>query len=189
LLYRYPQRSFPTFPLWGDTHLHTGNSFDAGAFGARLTPEDAYRFARGDEITSSTGIPVKLSRPLDWLVVSDHSDNVGFFADLFAGKPHILSVPQGRDWYDRIMSGDGPGVAYEMIGLFANGNFPEDLMYWPDTPQFKSVWQRNIETADEYNDPGQFTAFIGYEEISRRRTNTTTRGNLLRLSATNGPRS
>ncbi len=89
----YAGRSFPTVPLWGDTHLHTGNSFDAGAFGARLTPEDAYRFARGDEIVSSTGIPVKLSRPLDWLVVSDHSETVGFFADLFAGKPHILADP------------------------------------------------------------------------------------------------
>jgi len=162
----YARRSFPTFPLWGDTHLHTGNSFDAGAFGARLTPEDAYRFARGDEVTSSTGIPVRLSRPLDWLVVSDHSDNVGFFADLFAGKPAILSDPQGRDWYDRIMAGDGPGVAYEMIGLFANGKFPESLMYWPDTPEFKSVWQRNIEAAEDYNDPGQFTAFIGYEWTS-----------------------
>ena len=162
----YAGRSFPTFPLWGDTHLHTGNSFDAGAFGARLTPEDAYRFARGDEVVSSTGIPVRLSRPLDWLVVSDHSDNVGFFADLFAGKPSILSDPQGRDWYDRIKAGDGPGVAYEMIGLFANGNFPDSLMYWPDTPEFKSVWQRNIEAAEDYNDPGQFTAFIGYEWTS-----------------------
>jgi hypothetical protein len=162
----YAGRSFPTFPLWGDTHLHTGNSFDAGAFGARLTPSDAYRFARGDAVTSSTGIPVKLSRPLDWLVVSDHSDNVGFFADLFAGKPHILADPRGREWYDRIMSGDGPAVAYEMIGLFANGNFPESLMYWPNKPEFKSVWQRNIEAAEEYNDPGQFTAFIGYEWTS-----------------------
>ncbi|TDJ35716.1 MAG: DUF3604 domain-containing protein, partial [Gammaproteobacteria bacterium] len=162
----YAGRSFPTFPLWGDTHLHTGNSFDAGAFGARLTPEDAYRFARGEEITSSTGIPVKLSRPLDWLVVSDHSDNVGFFADLFAGKPSILSDPKGREWYERIQAGDGPGVAYEMIGLFANGKFPESLMYWPDTPEFKSVWQRNIEAAEDYNDPGQFTAFIGYEWTS-----------------------
>ena len=162
----YAGRSFPTFPLWGDTHLHTGNSFDAGAFGARLTPEDAYRFARGEEITSSTGIPVKLSRPLDWLVVSDHSGNVGFFADLFAGKPSILADPKGREWYDRIMAGDGPGVAYEMIGLFANGRFPESLMYWPDTPEFKSVWQRNIAAAEDYNDPGQFTAFIGYEWTS-----------------------
>lgn len=162
----YAGRSFPTFPLWGDSHLHTGNSFDAGAFGATLLPEDALQFARGDEVVSSTGIRVKLSRPLDWLVVADHSDNMGFFPDLKAGKPHILAVPQGRDWYDRIHSGEGVGVAYEMIGLFANGNFPDNLTYWPDTAPYKSVWQRTIAAAEEYNDPGHFTAFIGYEWTS-----------------------
>ena len=162
----YAGRNFPTLPLWGDTHLHTGNSFDAGAFGNRLTPADAFRFARGDEVVASTGTPIKLSRPLDWLVVSDHSDNVGFFMDLFAGKPSILADPQGKDWYQRIMAGDGPGVAYEMIGLFANGKFPASLMYWPDKPEFKSVWLRNNEAAEAYNDPGQFTAFIGYEWTS-----------------------
>ena len=162
----YAGRDFPTFPLWGDTHLHTGNSFDAGAFGATLLPEDAYQFARGDEIVSSGGIPIKLSRPLDWLVVSDHSDNVGFFPDLMAGNQNILSKPKGKEWYNRIKAGEGPAVAYEMIGLFANGNFPADLMYWPDTPAFKSVWQRNIKASEEYNDPGKFTAFIGYEWTS-----------------------
>jgi hypothetical protein len=162
----YAGRNFPTFPLWGDTHLHTGNSFDAGAFGNTLMPADALRFARGDEITASSGMPVKLSRPLDWVVVADHSDNVGFFPDLIAGKPHILSNPTGKDWYNRIMAGDGPGVAYEMIGLFANGNFPKDLMYWPDTAAFKSVWQKNIDAMEEYNDPGTFSAIIGYEWTS-----------------------
>ena len=73
----YAGRGFPSRPLWGDTHLHTGNSFDAGAFGCRLRPEDAYRFARGEEIVASTGIPVKLSRPLDWLVVA-----VGFDGEI-----------------------------------------------------------------------------------------------------------
>ena len=162
----YAGRWFPTFPLWGDTHLHTGNSFDAGAFGATLRPEDAYRFARGEEVVSSTGIPVKLSRPLDWLVVADHSDNMGFFLDLKAGNQDILSNPQGRDWYDRIQRGEGAGVAYEMIGLFANGKFPESLMYWPDTKPYKNVWQRTIDAAEEYNDPGHFTAFIGFEWTS-----------------------
>ena len=162
----YAGRSFPTFPLWGDTHLHTGNSFDAGAFGATLLPEDALQFARGDEVVSSSGVRVKLSRPLDWLVVADHSDNMGFFPDLKAGKPHILAVPKGREWYDRIHAGEGVGVAYEMIGLFANGNFPANLTYWPDTAPYKSVWQRTIDAAEEYNDPGHFTAFIGYEWTS-----------------------
>ena len=75
----YAGRNFPTQVFWGDTHLHTGMSMDAGAFGARLVPEDAYRFARGEELTSSTGQRVKLGRPLDFLVVADHSDNMGFF--------------------------------------------------------------------------------------------------------------
>ena len=87
----YAGRNFPTQVFWGDTHLHTGMSMDAGAFGARLTPEDAHRFARGEELTSSTGLRVKLSRPLDFLVVADHSDNMGFFPRLYAGDTKMLA--------------------------------------------------------------------------------------------------
>ncbi|HYN05730.1 MAG TPA: DUF3604 domain-containing protein, partial [Vicinamibacteria bacterium] len=87
----YVGRDYPTRPYFGDTHLHTAFSMDAGAFGARLTPRDAYRLAHGEEITASSGQPVKLSRPLDFLVVADHSDNMGFFPDLFAGKPEVLA--------------------------------------------------------------------------------------------------
>ena len=83
----YVGRAFPTRPLFGDQHVHTGYSMDAGAFGCRLTPKDAYRYARGEEIAASSGQRAKLSRPLDWLVVSDHSDNMGFFPALIAGKP------------------------------------------------------------------------------------------------------
>ena len=83
----YADRNFPDRPLWGDTHLHTAVSFDAGAFGARLLPPDAYRFAKGEEVVSSTGQAVRLSRPLDFLVVADPSDNMGFFPKLQAGAP------------------------------------------------------------------------------------------------------
>jgi len=162
----YAERDFPSRPLWGDTHVHTAFSFDAGAFGNRLLPADAYRFARGEEVVSSTGIPAKLSRPYDWLVVSDHSDNMGFFTDLIEGAPHLLADPQGKDWYDRIQAGKGPEVAYEMISLFANQKFPEQLMYKPDTKPYKAVWDRIIKAAEDYNDPGKFTAFIGYEWTS-----------------------
>ena len=67
-------RNFPTRPLFGDTHTHTSFSMDAGAFGARLDPSDAYRFAKGEEITASSGQFAKLSRPLEILVVTDRSD-------------------------------------------------------------------------------------------------------------------
>ena len=96
----YAGRNFPTEVFWGDTHVHTGMSMDAGAFGARLSPEDAYRFARGEELTSSTGQQVKLGRPLDFLVVADHSDNMGFFPRLNGGEPSMLADPTGRRWYD-----------------------------------------------------------------------------------------
>ena len=162
----YAGRDFPTRPLFGDTHLHTAFSMDAGAFGARLDPEDAYRFARGEEIKSNSGQLVKLSRPLDFLVVADHSDNMGFFPDLFAGKPELLADPTGRKWYDMIQSGKGGEAAMEIIIAFSHNTFPKDLMYFPGSTAYRNAWQKTIDAAEKYNDPGRFTAFIGYEWTS-----------------------
>ncbi len=141
-------------------------SMDAGAFGARLGPRDAYRFARGEQMTASSGQPVKLSRPLDFLVVADHSDNMGFFPDLFAGKPEMLADPTGRKWYEMIQSGKGADAAIEIIVAFSQGTFPKDLMYFPGTRAYRGAWQETIAAAEHYNDPGRFTAFIGYEWTS-----------------------
>ncbi len=167
----YAGRGFPSRPFWGDTHLHTSLSMDAGAFGNRLGLDAAYQFARGEEVTSSTGLKVKLSRPLDFLVIADHSDNMGFFPDLFAGKAFILEDPTGKDWYDRVMAGEGVGVALELISLFSQGKFPEGLMYAPDSTPYKSAWSATVDAAEKFNDPGQFTAFIGYEWTSLVRGN------------------
>ncbi|MGC1901414.1 MAG: DUF3604 domain-containing protein, partial [Pseudolabrys sp.] len=103
----YAGRNFPTRPYFGDTHLHTSFSMDAGAFGARLGPRDAYRFARGEEVIASSGQRAKLSRPLHFLVVTDHSDGMGFFPLLMGGDANLLATPQGRKWYDEINSGKG----------------------------------------------------------------------------------
>jgi len=162
----YAGRSFPTRPFFGDTHLHTSFSMDAGAFGARLTPRDAYRFARGEQIMASSGQPVKLSRPLDFLVVADHSDNMGFFPDLFAGKPNVLANEQGRKWYDMIQSGKGNDAAIEIIVAFSHNTFPTDIMYFPGTTAYRGAWQETIDAAEAFNEPGTFTAFIGYEWTS-----------------------
>ncbi|MEI1252205.1 DUF3604 domain-containing protein [Rhizobium aouanii] len=162
----YADRNFPTRPFFGDTHLHTSFSMDAGAFGARIAPRDAYRFARGEQITASSGQPVKLSRPLDFLVVADHSDNMGFFPDLFAGKPNMLADPTGRRWYNMLQSGKGADAAMEIIVAFSHGKFPKDLMYFPGTDAYRGAWQETIAAAEEYNDPNRFTAFIGYEWTS-----------------------
>jgi uncharacterized protein DUF3604 len=162
----YAGRSFPTRPFFGDTHLHTSFSMDAGAFGARLTPREAYQFARGEEVTASNGQPVKLSRPLDFLVVADHSDNMGFFPDLFAGKPEMLADPTGRKWYDMLQSGKGAEAAIEIIMSFSHGTFPKTLMYFPGTRSYRNAWQETIKAAEEFNEPRRFTAFIGYEWTS-----------------------
>jgi hypothetical protein len=161
----YAGRNFPTRPLFGDTHLHTSYSVDAGAFGARLGPREAYRFARGEEVTSSSGQPAKLSRPLDFLVVADHSDGFGLFPLLMSGDAELLATEQGRRWYDQIKSGHGAEAAMDIIVSFSNNKLPKG---WPlpGTRAYRSAWQEEIDAAEAYNDPGHFTAFIGYEWTS-----------------------
>jgi hypothetical protein len=164
----YAGRNFPTRVFWGDTHVHTGASMDAGAFGARLGPEEAFRFGRGEEVTASGGMRVKLSRPLDFLVVADHSDNFGFFPKLFAGDPDFLADPTGKRWYDMIQQGgqESVKVALEVIDTFSKGTFPPALASLPGTALYRSAWEKDIRAAETYNDPGSFTAFIGYEWTS-----------------------
>ncbi|MCP8941003.1 DUF3604 domain-containing protein [Alsobacter sp. SYSU M60028] len=162
----YAGRDFPVRPYFGDTHLHTSFSLDAGAFGARLSPSDAYRFARGEQVVSSTGQPARLSRPLDFLVVADHSDNMGFFPDVIAGKPHIMADPTGRRWHDMIVGGKGADAAYDIIKSFTQGRLSKALIYSPDSTAYRSAWQATIKAAEQANEPGRFTAFIGYEWTS-----------------------
>ena len=164
----YAGRNFPTQVFWGDTHVHTGMSMDAGAFGARLSPADAYRFARGEEVTSSTGQLVKLSRPLDFLMVADHSDNMGFFPRLNNGEPSMLADPTGRRWYDMIQAGGEQGVAaaVEIIQALTGNKFPPALAALPGTAAYRSAWEQTIKAAEDYNNPGAFTALIGYEWTS-----------------------
>ena len=159
----YAGRNFPMRPLFGDTHLHTSYSFDAGTFGARLGPREAYQFARGEEVTSSTGQRIKLSRPLDFLVVADHSDNMGLFPMLIGGAPQVLADPSGRRWYEMIQKGEGGKAAFEIIAAFGEGKFPQALQVAPGTPAYRDAWQDSIKAAEEYDDPRRFTAFIGYE--------------------------
>ena len=179
----YAGRTFPTMPLFGDTHLHTAYSMDAGAFGARLTPKDAYRFARGEEITSNSGQPVKLSRPLDFLVVADHSDGMGFFPQLMGGDPTLLATPQGRKWYDDIRGGRGAEAAIDIIVSFGKGQMPKGFPT-PGTSAYRNAWQDTIKAAEAYNEPGRFTAFIGYEWTSNTGANNLHRNVIFRGNGT-----
>ena len=161
-------RNFPTRPFFGDTHVHTGASMDAGAFGARLGPADAFRFASGEEITASNGMRIKLSRPLDFIVVADHSDNMGFFPKLFAGDPSYLADPTGKKWYDDIQKGGEAAVAVatDVVDRFSKNTFPPALASLPGTKTYRDAWEVTIKAAEAYNKPNQFTAFIGFEWTS-----------------------
>ena len=166
----YAQRSFPSKVYWGETHLHTGLSLDAGVFGNILGPEDAYRFARGEEIKSSTGQPVKLGRPLDWLAVTDHTDMMGIAIDIQRGAPNILADPKGKEWAEGFAKGgEAAGkAAFDLITHFAQMKLPEKLLkdYSPGSPVSNAIWDRIVDAADHFNEPGRFTALIGYEWTS-----------------------
>ena len=161
----YAGRGYPTQVFWGDTHLHTSLSVDAGTFGNRLGLDDAYRFARGEEVTSSTGLRTRLLRPLDFLVISDHSDAMGFFPLIASGDPRFMADEEGRRWRQMINAGgqDAVAAALEIIDLFSRGEFP----WAPNDPELaRPVWDDIVEAAERFNEPGRFTALIGYEWTS-----------------------
>ncbi len=154
---------YPTNVYFGDTHLHTELSMDAGAFGNRLGLDEAYRFAKGEEVTSSTGLSAKLSRPLDFIVVADHSDGMGLFQAMKNGDEWIMKYAQGKRWNELINNGEGAVAALELIKGFSQG----ELEFDPNNPELQgSVWNSIMDAAEKYNEPGKFTAFIGYEWTS-----------------------
>lgn len=161
----YANRGFPTQVYFGDTHLHTALSMDAGAFGNRLGMDEAYRFCRGEQVTSSTGYPARLGRPLDFVVIADHSDGMGFFTMFAEGDPLIMNKEEGRRWHQAISQGGQSSVdaALEIIGEFSQGTFP-----WRtnDPKMMRPVWDDVVAAAEKYNEPGKFTALIGYEWTS-----------------------
>jgi hypothetical protein len=179
----YAGRHFPERVYWGDTHLHTSFSMDAGAFGCRLGPRDAYRFAKGHEVTASSGQPARLARPLDFLVVADHSDGFGFFPLMMSGDPAILADPQGRRWYDMVRGGQGASAAIEIIQNFGKGTISKAIFPVPGTVAYQNAWQEIIKSAEEANDPGRFTAFIGFEWTSNTGGNNLHRNILFRDDA------
>ncbi|RKZ15918.1 hypothetical protein DRQ53_07695 [bacterium] len=166
----YAGRHFPERPLWGDTHLHTSLSMDAALFGNRLGPREAYRFAMGEEVIASSGQPVRLARPLDWLVVADHSDGMGMVTDIAAGKPDLLAYEQAARWYEGMSAGGDASVAaaLDLISTFSQGKMDPEMfaLYSPGSKLYKNLWEQVVADAEAANDPGRFTALIGFEWTS-----------------------
>jgi hypothetical protein len=159
----YPAQDFPDRVYFGDTHLHTSYSADAGMAGAIVGPEEAYRFARGEEITSNTGLPVQLQRPLDFLVIADHAENLGLAPMIANSDPALLANPWGKEVHDLVKSDRAPDAFNMWIAAMQELNDP----FGGQSQEIaKPVWQYLTAAAEKYNEPGLFTALIGYEWTS-----------------------
>lgn len=165
----YAGRSYPMHVYFGDTHHHTANSGDAFMAGDRLTPEQSYRFARGEEVVSSSGVPAKLSRPLDFLVISDHAEGLGVMYQVYDGNPAFMADPVVAGWSKALHAGGAAAAATktELVSRQARGTLPS-VVRDPKIvgPIMTSVWQQYLKTAEKYNEPGHFTAMIGFEWTS-----------------------
>lgn len=161
----YPEQVF-----WGDTHLHTDNSIDAFGFGNRLDAEAALRFARGEEVTATKGAKAKLSRPLDFLVIADHSDAMGATkAIMEAPRIALLTNKFLLRWHDMMNESEEGSlrVTGELIDGAARGTLPESLTDPEETRERTAdLWEKHGKTVDQYNEPGKFTAFMGFEYTS-----------------------
>jgi len=176
---------YPTALLWGDTHLHTNLSIDANGMGNKsLTPDDAYRFAKGEPLKGYNGSTAQLSRPLDFLVIADHAENLGVMANLEAGHEALERSEIGKRWKEllekhpldttKALNADTIDDFHKtMFSVMPGGDGRRDF-FWVgyavgpigDEAFQKSVWGEVIANAEKHNDPGTFTALVGYEWTS-----------------------
>ncbi len=162
---QYPGQDFPNQILFGDTHLHTSYSVDAGMIGNTLGPDEAYRYAKGETVTSSMGVKTQLIRPLDWLVISDHAEALGVAPMIARSDPIILEDPLGQELHALVMQGtaDAAGEAFNLFTK-TKADGTNTLASDPNVPV--APWEEIIDAAEVANEPGRFTALIGFEWTS-----------------------
>ena len=119
-------------------------------------------------MVSNSGQPVKLAQPLDFYMITDHSDGMGLITDIKSAAPSVMADPLGRDMHDRFAQGGQEALlaSQELVSIFAQGQLPDALNYQPGNPAYKRVWDDIVAAAEEFNDPGVFTTFIAYEWTS-----------------------
>ena len=159
----YIQDDYPNQVLFGDTHLHTAYSADAGLVGAITTPDDAYRFAKGEVVTSSHGVRARLGRPLDFLVVADHAENLGLTIAIGEDSPILKSSEWGRGLIETYGDGGAEGQAKAYLYWAQAFSFSDEGDPLAGTGLDRTMWARMTEAAERHNNPGAFTALIGYE--------------------------
>ena len=148
---------------FGNLHIHTSWSFDGYTNGCLTTPDDAYRWAKGQEIPGGgDGTPLKILKPLDWYAVSEHAEYMGVFKQMENPESPFSELPIAK----RITSDDA-SVAFEAFAEVLDGmnkGVPQDELN--DSTLAKTLWQDIIRIANEHNDPGKFTTFPAFEWTS-----------------------
>jgi len=154
-------RSYPDQVFFGDTHFHTEVSFDAGLVGTTLDIHDAFRLAQGEQVTSNTGQPVQLIRPLDFLAVTEHAEFNGLATGLRESNPLLLADPWGRSIYEKFNAGpEGRMEAFQEIIKW--GTVKQENPF-SDDELSRSIWHNSVKIADQYYQPGRFTSLMGFE--------------------------
>ena len=162
--------------FFGDLHVHTTNSFDAYQFGTLATPDDAYRFAKGEAIDNPAGFPMQQKRPLDFYAVTDHAMFMGASAAA-ADTSSALSKYEITETLHNINAPDNMGTGLfslarrlkafstflpKLAGAVAKGDISRDVVLGVSDKAWKGV----VEAAERHNDPGRFTTFVGFEYTS-----------------------
>jgi len=160
----YAFRSVPDQVFFGDMHIHSNLSPDAGLLGTSLTAADVFRAARGDTVISNTGQPFRLVRPLDFLVLTDHAEAMGLAPMVREGNPVLLSSSRGREVYEAFKAG-GQQAMQAFGGLLADVS--AGVNPFADIDMAGSIWPEFVKLADTYNQPGVFTAMTGFEWTSQ----------------------
>ena len=158
---KYPDRVF-----WGDTHIHTARSGDASAADVALDLEAAYRFAKGEVVLSNTGIPAKLERPLDFVVIADHVNNLGaaFYRDLYQRDELFRNSALGKAWLKAKNALIKGPFSEEKLAKFSLLPAHRSWQASFRDPYFRRLsWSAVVDAANYHNNPGEFTAFVGYE--------------------------
>lgn len=153
----------PTRAYFGDTHLHTSFSPDAGMAGTTVGPNDAYRFVLGETVTSNTGQQAKIGKPLDFVVIADHAENLGLADAIANADPGLLADPFGKQLYDYVQAGKGIDAFNLLVQKMTKGAEAKI----ENESMLTNAWTKIMALADQYNSPGEFTAFIGYEWTSQ----------------------
>ena len=158
------ESDYPVNVYWGDTHLHTKLSLDAYR-NTKLELDDAYRFAKGETVVLPSDEKKRLHRPLDFLVIADHATNMGLYVRLEADDPLLLKTEQGRAFSQRFQkykAATDPEKIRQVMRSIGAEVWSGSVVVGSEIYR-RSVWLDAARRADIHNNPGTFTALMGFE--------------------------